>query len=226
MAPSGKKKKDGRDGTARRERAAEGAPDRPRRRRAETAEADPRPGDAGRGEEPGLPGGLAVPGRNLIGPGAEPVAVPAGGDGEGREPTPAELGVTRYVHAALFVAGIVVAFVGGKILALLWNLLADWHAAVQAVPAILHYGESERATITGVLGVVIGVVAVVQTYRKEKIRRWADEVAGELAKVTWPSKDTVTNGTIVVIVASIVATVYVALLDQFWGFVTRLIYEA
>ena len=80
-----------------------------------------------------------------------------------------------------------------------------------------------RAGLT-VLGVVIGIAAVVQTYRRATIRKWADEVALELSKVTWPDKETVTNGTVVVIVGSTVAAIYVALLDRVWMFVTSLIY--
>ena len=34
------------------------------------------------------------------------------------------------------------------------------------------------------------------------------------------------NGTIVVVVASLVSTIYLALLDRFWGFVTNLVYGA
>ena len=43
-------------------------------------------------------------------------------------------------------------------------------------------------------------------------------------KVTWPSKKEVTNSTMVVIAASTFATVFLALLDRFWGFVTNLVY--
>ena len=76
------------------------------------------------------------------------------------------------------------------------------------------------------IGAVIGIVAVIQTYRKETIRRWADEVAGELAKVTWPTRDIVTNGTIVVVIASFIATAYVGILDRLWSFLTNLVYGA
>ncbi|NJD18304.1 MAG: preprotein translocase subunit SecE [Gemmatimonadetes bacterium] len=48
--------------------------------------------------------------------------------------------------------------------------------------------------------------------------------AVELAKVTWPTKKEVTRNTAIVIVASLVATFYLALLDRFWGFVTNLVY--
>ena len=133
-------------------------------------------------------------------------------------------GATRYVHAAFFAAGILVAFVSGKVLWTAWNRLAEWPPAVRAVPQLLRYAEDERESIAMVVGALVGVLVVIQTYRKPHVRHWANEVASELAKVTWPNREMVTNGTIVVIIASAVFTVYVALLDQFWSFLTTLVY--
>jgi len=132
----------------------------------------------------------------------------------------------RYVHAAFFIAGILVAFISSKIIGVAWGALADWPAATRAVPQLLRFAEDERGSYALGAGALIGVLTVVQVYRKEHVRRWADEVALELTKVTWPSRETVTNGTVVVIVASMIATVYVALLDRFWGFLTHLVYGA
>jgi preprotein translocase subunit SecE len=145
---------------------------------------------------------------------------------EADDDAPTHLGATKYVHAAFFAGGILVAFLSGKVLAGVWNRLAEWPAAVHAVPQLLRYGEEERATFTMAAGAVVGLIAVIQTYRKARVRQFADEVAVELSKVTWPDKETVTNGTIIVIVATAVATVYIALLDRFWAFVTALIYGA
>jgi len=145
---------------------------------------------------------------------------------EERDLEPTHLGAVRYVHAAFFVAGILVAFLSGKILAMIWHALAGWPAAVQWVPVLLRYAEDERDSFTMTVGALIGVVTVIQTYRKENIRNWANEVAAELAKVTWPSREAVTNGTIVVVIASVIATVYVTILDRFWGFLTNLVYGA
>jgi preprotein translocase subunit SecE len=139
---------------------------------------------------------------------------------------PAQIGSTRYVHAAFFTAGILIAYLSSKILVTTWGALADWPTATRAVPLLLRFAEDERGTYTLAAGALIGVISVIQTYRNESIRRWADEVAIELSKVTWPDKDTVTNGTVVVIIASVIATVYVALLDRFWGFLTHLVYGA
>ena len=135
-------------------------------------------------------------------------------------------GASKYVHAAFFVIGIVTAFVSGRVLSGVWNALAAWPPAVRAVPQLLLYGEDERPSFTIVVGVLIGVFVVRRMFRSPGIRQWADDVAVELSKVVWPSRETVTNGTIVVVVASALATVYVGLLDRLWGFVTTLVYGA
>lgn len=141
-------------------------------------------------------------------------------------PVPAQLGSTRYVHVAFFSAGILVAYISSKILGLAWSSLADWPAATRQVPLLLRFAEDERGSYALAAGALIGVITVIQTYRNEKIRRWADEVASELSKVTWPTRDTVTNGTVVVIVASMIATVYVALLDWLWRLLSTSVYGA
>jgi preprotein translocase subunit SecE len=136
------------------------------------------------------------------------------------------LGTARYVHAAFIVAAILAAYVSAKVLVVCWGLLAEWPDAVRAVPQLVSFEEDERENITYLVGALLSIVAVVQIYRKERIRSWADEVAAELTRVTWPPRETVMQGTLVVVVASIVATVYVAVLDRFWGFLTNLVYGA
>jgi preprotein translocase subunit SecE len=74
------------------------------------------------------------------------------------------------------------------------------------------------------IGAVAGVAAAVYAYRRPDVRTWTNEVAAELAKVTWPSKKEVTNSTMVVIATGAFATIFLALLDRFWGFVTNLVY--
>lgn len=135
-----------------------------------------------------------------------------------------QLGSQRYVHAAFFAAGILIAYIASKLLGAAWSHLADWTPAARAVPQLVSIPEDEREEITMIAGAVIGVASVVQVYRKEAIREWADGVAAELARVTWPNRETVVNGTLVVVIASAIATVYVAILDRFWSFLTTLVY--
>lgn len=146
--------------------------------------------------------------------------------GEPEEGPAAALGAQRYVHAAFLAAALVVAFVTHKALGFAWATLAEWPVVSNAVPQLLSFSEEERETTTLVVGALAGALTVIQIYRREGVRRWADEVATELSKVTWPAREVVFNGTLVVVIASLIATVYVAVLDRFWGFLTNLVYGA
>ncbi len=147
-------------------------------------------------------------------------------EGEDGEEIASTLGSERYVHAAFFVAGILAAFIASKTFVLAWNSLSGWSAAVRAVPQLVSYSEEQRDSIGLVAGAVIGTLTVIQSYRKETVRTWANEVAAELSKVTWPTREAVLNGTVVVVVASALATVYVTILDRIWSFLTTLVYGA
>lgn len=137
---------------------------------------------------------------------------------------PAQLGAGRYVHAAFFAFAALAGYLSARLFTSVWNWMAEWPFAVQHVPQLLRLSEDERGSVGSLVGVVVGLGTLVYFYRKPAIRTWSEEVAGELTKVTWPDREAVTNGTVIVIVASLVATVYVTLLDRLWGFATRLIY--
>ncbi len=159
---------------------------------------------------------------NELGGAASDALVPVEGPGDDEHAV--QLGSQRYVHAAFFVAGILIAYLSSKMLGAAWSHLADWPAAVRAVPQLVSLPEEERDGFTLGAGAVIGVGAVIQAYRKETIRHWADDVAAELSKVSWPNREMVVNGTLVVMLASAIATIYVAILDRFWSFLTTLVY--
>jgi preprotein translocase subunit SecE len=136
------------------------------------------------------------------------------------------LGTEKWVFAAFFAAAIGAAFLIGKVLGSAWNHLAEEPWVVRHAAFLLRYPEDERPLFTMSAGGVVGILLMIYWMRKESVRRWADDVALELSKVTWPKKETVTNGTIVVIAAGVFATVYIGLLDRLWGFVTMLVYGA
>jgi preprotein translocase subunit SecE len=140
------------------------------------------------------------------------------------EPAAALIGVERYVHAAFLAAAVIAAYVLGKVLHAGWNRLMDWPEAVRQFPALLEYTEDQRGSVTLLIGAVLGALIVLRYYRRPFVRNWATGVAGELSRVTWPSKDAVTSGTVVVLVAGAVATFYVAVLDRLWGYLTNLVY--
>lgn len=162
---------------------------------------------------PAVPSELEVPGE-----------VAAGAPRDEERGAAASLGSSKYVHAAFFAVGILAAFIGSKMLNGAWTHLAEWAPAVRAVPQLVAFSEEQRETYTLIGGAVLGAVGVLQAYRKESVRGWADEVATELSKVSWPNREAVMNGTLVVIVASMIAAVYVAVLDRFWSFLTTWVY--
>jgi len=137
----------------------------------------------------------------------------------------AELGTARYVIAGYLAGAVGLAYVLGKILTASWNKLAEQQAVVDRAAWITQVAEDGRATWATLVGGIIAIGVAVHLYRRVDIRSWLNEAASELAKVTWPTKQEVTNGTIVVVVATVIATLYVAVLDRFWGFVTDLVYR-
>jgi preprotein translocase subunit SecE len=140
-----------------------------------------------------------------------------GGDAESNGPSavsPTQMGAARFVYAAYFAGAIVIAFLMSKLLEFGWVRLQNYRPSV---------GEPRDEIIMPLSALVGGAGAVYYWYRT-RTRELAEQVAAEMSKVTWPSRAEVTNGTVVVIVTTIVSTVFFALMDKFWGFVTNLVY--
>jgi preprotein translocase subunit SecE len=129
---------------------------------------------------------------------------------------PTQLGSQRFVYAAYFAGGIAVAFLLSKAITYGWTRLAMWKPQL---------GEPHDEVVMPAAAIA-GTLVAYYYYRDAKTRTLAEEVASELGKVSWPSRDEVVNSTFVVIVTTFVATIFFALMDRFWGFVTNLVYGA
>jgi preprotein translocase subunit SecE len=127
---------------------------------------------------------------------------------------PTQLGAKRFVYAAYFAGAIGIAFLMSKVLDFAWLKVQGYKPAV---------GEP-RDEVVMTLSALIGAGAAVYYWFRTRARELAEEVAAEMSKVTWPSRTEVTNGTVVVIVTTVVSTVFFALMDKFWGFITNLVY--
>ena len=129
---------------------------------------------------------------------------------------PVQLGYRRFVYAAYFGFAIAIAFIGSKIGSQVWYRLSQYKPQWEL-------GDPQDEIIMP-LGAVLGAAIAIYYYRKPKSRQYVDDVANELSQVTWPSRKEVTSSTAVVIVTTLFATVFFALMDRFWGFVTNLVY--
>ena len=149
---------------------------------------------------------------------AEREAVAAGkADDAAREAaaTPMQLGYVRFVYAAYMAGAMLVGFLIAKASHVGWYRLGQWKP---------EFGEP-RDEIVYVVSGLLGVGVALYYWRKPEARQYANEVAEELSKVTWPSRKEVTNSTTVVLFYTLFATVFFALMDQFWKYVTDKIYS-
>ncbi len=126
--------------------------------------------------------------------------------------------------AGFFATAMLGAYVLGRAVQSLWIAATpkDWFFG--NFPRLAAVADEDKGTYSILLGGLIALVLVYRTYKKPEVRTWSDEVAAELAKVVWPSRKEVTNSTFIVIVASAAATIYLALLDRLWAFVTNIVY--
>lgn len=81
-------------------------------------------------------------------------------------------------------------------------------------------------TLTTVLALAATAALVGWLYRKKEYYGYISEVIIELKKVTWPSMSETKRSTIIVVVFSIVLSLYLWGMDQVWKRVTDLILSA
>jgi preprotein translocase subunit SecE len=80
--------------------------------------------------------------------------------------------------------------------------------------------EFKISMLSGLVAVTTGIVM----YRSDKYYHLANEVAGELKKVTWPSAKEVRAATLVVIVMAVISAIILGLFDMVWSNLTELVY--
>jgi preprotein translocase subunit SecE len=149
-------------------------------------------------------------------PNAEPYRDPDARDEDAPAPiaAPGQLGTKRFVYAFYFAGAIAIAFIASKLFDYAWFRLQSWKPAI---------GEPKDEYVMPAAALLGGGIALYYWFRT-RARQLAEEVATEMSKVTYPTRTEVTNGTFVVIVTAIVSTVFFALMDSFWRFITKLVY--
>lgn len=132
-----------------------------------------------------------------------------------RDATPVQLGYMRFVYAAYMGGAMLVTFLAARIGHLTWFRLSQWKPQV---------GEP-RDEVVYVVAAIIGITVGLYYWRKQSARQYATEVAEELSKVTWPARKEVVNSTTVVLFYTLFATIFFALMDQFWRYITDKVYS-
>ena len=132
------------------------------------------------------------------------------------------LGLERWVQFAFVAIAVVTILLAHNLVLTLWN-----DGIVRWVSDGFHTVLPEvGSTAAAAIGAFIGVLTGYRLYANEKINAMAHEVAEELSKVTWPSREETWHSTVVVIVTSLIAAVYLGAFDAVWSWFTDLIYSA
>jgi len=121
------------------------------------------------------------------------------------------MGLTRYVHLAFALLAVTFAF----LLANLFETVARWF--VDDLNTYLGVLETTLYATPVALG------GVFLLWRNPTVFGWATEVAQEMKKVTWPTKEETRASTIVVIVLTIIMSIFLGLFDLFWSYITDLV---
>jgi len=119
------------------------------------------------------------------------------------------LGIERYIQGAYAVLALLLFWIFQQSVVLLWNLFAE-----------------PNVFIATALGALAAVGTALFLYRHERFHQLTREIAIELSKVTWPSREETRVSTVVVIVTSVVAALYLGVFDALWSALTDLLYTA
>jgi preprotein translocase SecE subunit len=87
-----------------------------------------------------------------------------------------------------------------------------------------YFGTSPTESMISLVAAVVATATGIAMYRNDRVYHLANEVSGELKKVTWPSAKEVRSATLVVIVMATVSAIILFLFDLLWTNVTELVY--
>jgi preprotein translocase SecE subunit len=118
------------------------------------------------------------------------------------------LGLERWVQLGFAVTALLLVWLSGHVISTVWYIFAD-----------------PSEPVVTAASVIFGIGTAVVLYRSPSVYALSTEVADELSKVTWPTRQETTNSTVVVIVTSIIAAVFLGFFDAIWSAVTDLVYK-
>ena len=87
-----------------------------------------------------------------------------------------------------------------------------------------YFGTAPSDFKISLMAAVGAVVTGIALYKNDRVYHLANEVSGELKKVTWPTAKEVRSATIVVIVMAIISAIILGLFDFVWSNLTELVY--
>lgn len=122
-------------------------------------------------------------------------------------------GLRRYVHISFAVLGLIAAYV-------LSNLF-------EAIGGALSFSYSVVGmSVASLAAFLVAIVGTVILWRNEKVFGFAEEVAQELKKVTWPTYEETRTSTIVVLVMVVIFSLVLGFFDFIWSGITNALVQS
>jgi preprotein translocase subunit SecE len=118
------------------------------------------------------------------------------------------LGLARWVQMTFMAVALLLFWMLDKVISIVWDKFAE-----------------PPPELVTVIALALGAAGSMALYRTPKVKKAANEVVSELAKVSWPSRKETQVSTIVVIITSLIAAIIVGSLDAAWSKLTDLIYK-
>lgn len=122
--------------------------------------------------------------------------------------------VSRLVNLVYVGIAILTFVIADKALAWLWS-------GVEALPRIAIIGSA--VTLPTVIAAALTIGLVAYLYRKKDVYSYLSEVVIELKKVTWPGWNETKRSTLIVIVFTVLLSVFLWGSDQIWSFLTDML---
>jgi len=119
-----------------------------------------------------------------------------------------EEGPNKAVHI-MFLAG-------GLLLFFVLNWTGDWVTG--------YFVRHPNDLLINAGAALFALIGGIWLYRNDRIYSLAHEIAGELKKVTWPTRKETQLGTLVVIVMVIISAIILGAFDMVWAALTDAIY--
>lgn len=121
--------------------------------------------------------------------------------------------VSRLVNLVYVGIGILTFVILDKALEWLWTL--------DALPRVAIIGNA--VTLPTVIAAAVTVGLIIYMYRRKDAYSYLSEVVIELKKVTWPSWNETKRSTLIVIVFTLLLSVFLWGSDQIWSFLTDML---
>ena len=147
---------------------------------------------------------------------ADPTPTPGGDEGATADegggntemlPVTGTLGIERWIQFAYIAFALTLFWFFDHLIVAIWEIFAD-----------------SDPTIASAGAAILALIGAFAAYRHPRASAFSNEVADELSKVVWPSREETWNQTLIVLAVSAIAAAIFFVFDATWSKLSDLIY--